>query len=347
MTAAVFAWEAILTHLSANAVVCRGILGTGVITIGSGPLNKIELDELLRTCGVSIAVVSDPGPHVVILGHENWDAEQLDEVVRACKGGTLRAYSHEMLLASLALGADVFDLLAPEELVLFGIGHSALEHLMDGMGFDWPTTEVIPQSDRLVVDFGDGDWPETGVLKHMGYTVGHHGLVESERRAALETVYAVELVPGSDGADWYIEQWGEPRTARRLQKLANCLASFANTKRRSQTRDYSEAIADWESDLAYLKATYYRPRTGFAWPDTDVLEEPATTAARMATGMVKWFSEVRCYGFISRADGDELFVHSSEIRDEGVKTLDKGQMVAFDVTEGPNGKEQASNVRRV
>ena len=67
----------------------------------------------------------------------------------------------------------------------------------------------------------------------------------------------------------------------------------------------------------------------------------------MAEGTVKWFNAAKGYGFISREDGDELFVHIREIQDEGFKTLDEGQKVTFDVTQGQNGKMQASNVRKV
>ena len=67
----------------------------------------------------------------------------------------------------------------------------------------------------------------------------------------------------------------------------------------------------------------------------------------MAEGTVKWFNAAKGYGFISREDGDDLFVHFREIQDEGVKTLDDGQKVTFDVTQGQNGKMQASNVRKV
>ena len=64
----------------------------------------------------------------------------------------------------------------------------------------------------------------------------------------------------------------------------------------------------------------------------------------MAEGTVKWFNAAKGYGFISREDGDDLFVHFREIQDEGFKTLDEGQKVTFDVTQGQNGKMQASNV---
>ena len=63
----------------------------------------------------------------------------------------------------------------------------------------------------------------------------------------------------------------------------------------------------------------------------------------MATGTVKWFSNEKGYGFISPESGDDVFVHHAEIQGEGYKTLDEGQKVEFEITEGPKGL-QASNV---
>ena len=67
----------------------------------------------------------------------------------------------------------------------------------------------------------------------------------------------------------------------------------------------------------------------------------------MAEGTVKWFNPEKGYGFISQNDGEDLFVHFSEIKMDGFKTLDEGAAVAFDVTTGPNGKLQASNVTKI
>ena len=64
----------------------------------------------------------------------------------------------------------------------------------------------------------------------------------------------------------------------------------------------------------------------------------------MNKGTVKWFNAEKGYGFISQKDGEDLFVHFSEIKMDGFKTLDEGQAVSFDVTTGQNGKLQASNV---
>ena len=66
----------------------------------------------------------------------------------------------------------------------------------------------------------------------------------------------------------------------------------------------------------------------------------------MAEGTVKWFIPEKGYGFISQNDGEELFVHFSEIKMDGFKTLDEGAAVQFDVTTGQNGKLQASNVTK-
>lgn len=63
----------------------------------------------------------------------------------------------------------------------------------------------------------------------------------------------------------------------------------------------------------------------------------------MAVGTVKWFSDDKGYGFISREDGDDIFVHFSAIQGSGFKTLAEGAQVEFEVTQGPKG-EQASNV---
>lgn len=64
----------------------------------------------------------------------------------------------------------------------------------------------------------------------------------------------------------------------------------------------------------------------------------------MARGNVKWFNDQKGYGFISQEDGPDVFVHHSAIQGEGFKSLEEGQAVEFDVTEGPKGP-QASNVR--
>jgi CspA family cold shock protein len=64
------------------------------------------------------------------------------------------------------------------------------------------------------------------------------------------------------------------------------------------------------------------------------------------TGKVKWFNNSKGYGFIQQEDGTDIFVHFSAISGDGYKTLDEGQSVQFEVTQGPKGL-QAANVSKV
>jgi CspA family cold shock protein len=66
----------------------------------------------------------------------------------------------------------------------------------------------------------------------------------------------------------------------------------------------------------------------------------------VATGTVKFFNAEKGYGFISRDEGEDVFVHYSQIQGNGYKTLEDGQRVEFDVGPGRKG-EEAQNVRPI
>ncbi len=64
----------------------------------------------------------------------------------------------------------------------------------------------------------------------------------------------------------------------------------------------------------------------------------------MTKGTVKWFNDKKGFGFLSREEGDDVFVHHTSIQAEGFKTLSEGQEVEFEVQDGPKGP-QAVNVK--
>ncbi|MHB9150234.1 MAG: cold-shock protein [Thermoleophilia bacterium] len=63
----------------------------------------------------------------------------------------------------------------------------------------------------------------------------------------------------------------------------------------------------------------------------------------MPEGYVKWFNAEKGYGFIAQDSGEDVFVHFSEVKVEGFRTLAEGQRVSFEITQGAKGL-QASNV---
>ena len=66
----------------------------------------------------------------------------------------------------------------------------------------------------------------------------------------------------------------------------------------------------------------------------------------MENGTVKWFNASKGFGFISREEGNDVFVHFNEIQGDGYKALDEGDKVQFEVGEGPKGP-MATNVSKV
>jgi len=62
-------------------------------------------------------------------------------------------------------------------------------------------------------------------------------------------------------------------------------------------------------------------------------------------GTVKWFNNEKGYGFISRASGDDVFVHHSAIEGNGFKSLQEGDRIEFDVARGPKGLQAQKVVK--
>ncbi|MDX1436714.1 MAG: cold-shock protein [Anaerolineales bacterium] len=64
-----------------------------------------------------------------------------------------------------------------------------------------------------------------------------------------------------------------------------------------------------------------------------------STVVERLTGTVKWFNSAKGYGFIAVEDGPDVFVHYSQIRGDGYRTLDEGQQVEFTLVEGLKGPQ--------
>lgn len=65
----------------------------------------------------------------------------------------------------------------------------------------------------------------------------------------------------------------------------------------------------------------------------------------METGTVKWFNAAKGFGFITREEGEDVFVHFKAIQSEGYKTLKEGDQVEFEIEEGPKGLQAKTVVK--
>jgi CspA family cold shock protein len=74
------------------------------------------------------------------------------------------------------------------------------------------------------------------------------------------------------------------------------------------------------------------------------IQERIKEITKMEQGTVKWFNDAKGFGFISRQNGEDVFVHYSAINSNGFKSLQEGQAVQFNVVKGPKGW-QASDVQ--
>src|SRR5208283_3563656 len=120
---------------------------------------------------------------------------------------------------------------------------------------------------------------------------------------------------------------------------------------------HSDFIRDKETKVAHCRLIHlldslplrlqnacYRPQcTPLGPPLKDVPKEGGFV--ERLKGTVKWFNNAKGYGFIGRADGPDVFVHYSAITSEGYKSLQEGDQVEFEITEGQKGP-QAANVTK-
>ena len=125
-------------------------------------------------------------------------------------------------------------------------------------GFAWPFTEPLPGGGSLIPDLAP-DSP----LSRLGYSVATRGPEEPERRRILKFAFNDELPFSSKEEE---ENWGEPKSAERLQRIANHIAFQIRSQKR-KSKPAETAIARWSEDLAWLKRTYYDGTVySFPWP---------------------------------------------------------------------------------
>jgi hypothetical protein len=245
---------------------CRFEVPLSVVSLGTGPFTTDTLTPLFNQHNVfqySARMFSEP---ILILGREGWDEEEVDAFVDRRVGQVLKVYSQEMFLAYLATGSDPFDA-GPAVLEAFKAGHPGLEFVAEGWR-GWVTTQVLVNRHTASSESMENTaWNKESPLHALGYQVGEKGGPAYERQRILRQAFE-EPLPRV-GPPSYVAEWGEPKTAKRLKKMAELIA--ANCRNMKKKRNPSEqAIEDWEEDLGWLCSTLYHGHFQFSWPDTTV-----------------------------------------------------------------------------
>lgn len=130
--------------------------------------------------------------------------------------------------------------------------------------FIWPHTKVSlnnsQRSKSIIFD------QESGALSLYGYRVGKtHGEPDNIRRLILDEVFNANIPPVFERS--YLSQWGSASTAKRLQKMAQTIASLTRNEKLRGSK-YAVAYTQREEDLSYLHRKYYIGQFNFDWPKT-------------------------------------------------------------------------------
>jgi len=124
----------------------------------------------------------------------------------------------------------------------------------------WPVTEPPVGSGRET----SPDFPNRySGLWLCGYRIGKNGLPQQERERLLDHFFRNELP--ATVADHHGDEYGEPGSEQRLSKMSNVMASNCRNFQRNDRTRYAKTISDYESDVSYLKARYYK-QGWFPWP---------------------------------------------------------------------------------
>lgn len=239
-------------------------LPASVCLMGSGPFDTEELAAFLETQDIEVV---DDAVGRLILGRQDWDVEELDDLIDLHQGDKLRIYSQEMFLTMMLSRHDPFAA-GDSVLAAFRAGHPGLEFVSEGW-VGWVTTDV-PFDRAQASSSRSGiakDWQDRSPLTVLGYRVGKDGLGYSERRRILQSAFRGPLP--QVGSLSYMAKWGEPDTPERLKEIADRLALNCRINKK-RANPSLQAISEWEDDLDWLKDSFYRGHMAFHWPGTDI-----------------------------------------------------------------------------
>ncbi len=233
-----------------------------IITIGSGPFLEGDFDDYLKC--LDITPVSG-GSHWIIVGRDGWDEGKLIELIEDNDLDEVVVLSQELFVAGIISTHNPFSL--PEDILMkFADGHPALEFLMR-QGFEWPEIlieDLDHSPTHLRGPSGSYERVEMSPIYSMGYVVGITNGIPFKKRTKILEEALDDDIPWV-GDDEYMEEWGKPRSRRRLWRTVHHLAWLIRSRKSNPTMSY--AVRDWKNDLDWLGENYGDRALGFSWPN--------------------------------------------------------------------------------
>lgn len=240
---------------------------------GDGPFDSAGLKSSARDLGLRDGKCGARQPAgILIVGRQGWQRDDIERHLESLQDGELFIFPQELWVAALLIRHNPFrdlgDAATRSALEAFGEGHPVIDWLR-GMQFPWPewnADEDPPPSDLE-------QQVEASPLVKLEYRVGKtHGLPTNTRRQILSDAFTSSQLPLADFVYGvrpakrreYMDSWGGPRSRTRLRRIAWHLAMLVSMHAR--LRNHEVAVADWETDLAWLKKQYYSKFMRFHWP---------------------------------------------------------------------------------
>jgi hypothetical protein len=238
-----------------------------VVLLGSDPFEYNEFKSFLTS--LEFNVYKAPWDiETLIVGRYEWNEDDLNEQINLRNSKKIHIYSQEMFISYLSSGKNPYD--NNNILNEFTRDHPAF-HFFRNSYIDWPNTDISITYTNLNSQ-DTVDWLKKGILDEMGYKVGIKGVDDTNRRNILLKIYTCELPKYlyNKFPESYLNEWGPPSSGNRLLKMANTIAALARNFKRKNDPSLRYAINDWETDLNWLKDTFYNGRYIFNWPSIDI-----------------------------------------------------------------------------
>lgn len=232
-----------------------------IAVVGEGPFEDKQFCNLLRKFKYK---TWNKQCECLIIGHNNWNEQQLEDAICDENLDEIRVYSQELFILGMITGKDPFAL--PDDLLIrFAVGHPGLDLLVKN-GFEWPAIEAFENLNEEKIQINASRFADESPLADasINYHVGESGIHDkNNRHIKLEKAFLNPLKYTSQNEP-YIKQWGAPNSRRRLWRMANHLSwcvDFLGARDSMNT-----SVEHWLTDLEWLKERYYSRFMRFRWP---------------------------------------------------------------------------------